>query len=26
MFTAIIGTRCLVNLVYGGKRIDKLSI
>ncbi len=26
MFTAIIGTRCLVNLVYGGKRINKLSI
>lgn len=26
MFTAIVGTRCLVNLVYGGKRIDKLSI
>lgn len=26
MFTAIIGTRCLVNLVYGGKNIDKLSI
>ncbi|USD65780.1 protein translocase subunit SecD [Vibrio sp. SCSIO 43136] len=26
MFTAIIGTRCLVNLIYGGKRVDKLSI
>ncbi|MDO6704653.1 protein translocase subunit SecD [Photobacterium sp. 1_MG-2023] len=26
MFTAIIGTRMLVNLLYGGKRIDKLSI
>lgn len=26
MFTAIIGTRCLVNLAYGGKRVDKLSI
>ncbi len=26
MFTAIIGTRCLVNLVYGGKRVEKLSI
>ncbi len=26
MFTAIIGTRCVVNLLYGGKRIDKLSI
>ncbi|WP_087022858.1 protein translocase subunit SecD [Thaumasiovibrio subtropicus] len=26
MFTAIIGTRAIVNLVYGGKRIDKLSI
>ncbi len=26
MFTAIIGTRCLVNLVYGGRRVDKLSI
>ncbi|CAK8737272.1 Protein translocase subunit SecD [Sodalis praecaptivus] len=26
MFTAIIGTRAIVNLLYGGKRIDKLSI
>ncbi|EOX4459026.1 protein translocase subunit SecD [Vibrio antiquarius] len=26
MFTAIIGTRCIVNLIYGGKRVDKLSI
>ncbi|OZI13982.1 protein translocase subunit SecD [Sodalis-like symbiont of Philaenus spumarius] len=26
MFTAIIGTRAMVNLLYGGKRIDKLSI
>ena len=26
MFTAIIGTRCIVNLMYGGKRIKKLSI
>ncbi|MCG9683375.1 protein translocase subunit SecD [Vibrio sp. Isolate23] len=26
MFTAIIGTRCIVNLMYGGKRINKLSI
>ena len=26
MFTAIVGTRCLVNLVYGGKRVEKLSI
>ncbi|CAM3541529.1 preprotein translocase subunit SecD [Vibrio aerogenes CECT 7868] len=26
MFTAIIGTRCVVNLLYGGKRIKKLSI
>ena len=26
MFTAIVGTRALVNLVYGGKRIKKLSI
>ncbi|EOX1814625.1 protein translocase subunit SecD [Vibrio cholerae] len=26
MFTAIIGTRCIVNLIYGGKRINKLSI
>lgn len=26
MFTAIIGTRCVVNLLYGGKRVDKLSI
>ncbi|WP_051326666.1 MULTISPECIES: protein translocase subunit SecD [Aliagarivorans] len=26
MFTAIVGTRVVVNLVWGGKRIDKLSI
>ena len=26
MFTAIIGTRSVVNLVYGAKRVEKLSI
>lgn len=26
MFTAIVGTRAIVNLLYGGKRISKLSI
>ncbi len=26
MFTAIIGTRAVVNLMYGGKRVKKLSI
>jgi len=26
MFTAIMGTRAVVNLLYGGKRIEKLSI
>lgn len=26
MFTAIIGTRSVVNLIYGGKRVSKLSI
>lgn len=26
MFTAIVGTRAVVNAVWGGKRIDKLSI
>ncbi len=26
MFTAIVGTRCIINLVYGGKRVTKLSI
>ena len=26
MFTAIVGTRCIVNLMYGGKRVNKLSI
>ena len=26
MFTAIVGTRAIVNLLYGGKRITKLSI
>jgi len=26
MFTSIVGTRALVNLVYGGKRVKKLAI
>jgi len=26
MFTAIIGTRALVNLIYGGRNVKKLSI
>jgi len=26
MFTAIVGTRALVNLVYGGRKVQKLSI
>lgn len=26
MFTAITGTRMLVNWIYGGKRVEKLSI
>lgn len=26
MFTAIVGTRAVVNLIYGGKRVKKLSI
>ncbi|WP_440863289.1 protein translocase subunit SecD [Symbiopectobacterium purcellii] len=26
MFTAIVGTRAIVNLVYGGKHVNKLSI
>ncbi|QWA12416.1 protein translocase subunit SecD [Sodalis ligni] len=26
MFTAIVGTRAIVNLLYGGKRISKMSI
>ncbi|MDG1065911.1 MAG: protein translocase subunit SecD [Luminiphilus sp.] len=26
MFTAILGTRALVNLIYGGRRVDSLSI
>ena len=26
MFTAIMGTRALVNLIYGGRRIEKLAI
>ncbi|PKH21319.1 protein translocase subunit SecD [Enterobacterales bacterium CwR94] len=26
MFTAIVGTRVIVNLIYGGKRVNKLSI
>ena len=25
-FTAILGTRALVNLIYGGRRVDSLSI
>ena len=25
-FTAIVGTRAIVNLLYGGKRVKKLSI
>ncbi len=26
MFTAIVGTRALVNLVYGGRKLEKLAI
>ncbi|EED34972.1 protein-export membrane protein SecD [Luminiphilus syltensis NOR5-1B] len=26
MFTAILGTRAIINLIYGGRRVDKLSI
>ncbi|WP_115717716.1 protein translocase subunit SecD [Gallaecimonas mangrovi] len=26
MFTAIVGTRAVINLVYGGRRVEKLSI
>lgn len=26
MFTAIVGTRAIVNLLYGGKRVNKLSV
>ncbi len=26
MFTAIMGTRALVNLIYGGRRVDRLAI
>lgn len=26
MFTAILGTRALINLIYGGRRVEKLSI
>jgi preprotein translocase subunit SecD len=26
MFTSIVGTRALANLVYGGKRVKKLAI
>lgn len=26
MFTAILGTRALVNIIYGGRRVDRLSI
>ncbi len=26
MFTSIIGTRAVINLVYGGKRLSKLAI
>ena len=26
MFTAILGTRALVNIIYGGRRVDSLSI
>jgi preprotein translocase subunit SecD len=26
MFTAIMGTRALVNLIYGGRRVKTLSI
>ena len=26
MFTAILGTRAVINLVYGGRRLGKLAI
>lgn len=26
MFTAILGTRALINLIYGSRRVEKLSI
>ena len=26
MFTAIMGTRAIINLVYGGRRVESLSI
>jgi preprotein translocase subunit SecD len=26
MFTSIIGTRALVNLIYGGRRLERLPI
>ena len=26
MFTAIIGTRAVINLIYGGRRVEKLAI
>jgi preprotein translocase subunit SecD len=26
MFTAIVGTRAIVNLIYGGRNVQKLSI
>jgi len=26
MFTAILGTRAIINLIYGGRRIKKLQI
>ena len=26
MFTAIIGTRAVINLIYGGRRVERLAI
>ncbi|MEM9323957.1 MAG: protein translocase subunit SecD, partial [Pseudomonadota bacterium] len=26
MFTAIVGTRAVVNLIYGGRKLDKLAV
>jgi preprotein translocase subunit SecD len=26
MFTAIMGTRAVINLIYGGRRVSKLAI
>ena len=26
MFTAIIGTRSVINLIYGGRRVEKLAV